>query len=91
MCQMVCVLQLNEESREDQERTDEEVAKDAAVFDAEDWPAEQSKPLGNEADEQVDEEEAKEAKDFERLIRHEVRDKNVNDGAEHLNWDVRQG
>lgn len=68
------VFHLNEESRENQERAKEKVAEDAAIFHVKYGSAEQTKSLRHEADQKVDEEEGSEAKDFERLTSHEVRD-----------------
>lgn len=47
MGKMVGVLHLHEETWEDQERAEEEVSKNAAVLDAEDWSAQQAQSLSH--------------------------------------------
>lgn len=88
MRQMMCVFKLNEESRKYQEWADKEIAKNAAVFHVKDWPTQQPQSLSNETYEQINEEKTGEPEDFKWLLGHEVRDKNVNDGAEHLDRNV---
>lgn len=49
MGEVVGVLHLDEEAWEDQERAEEEVSKNAAVLDAEDWSAQQAESLSHKA------------------------------------------
>lgn len=84
MRQVMCVFKLNKKTGKYQEGAHEESPKDASIFNVEDRSTQQPKSLSHKAYKQIYEEETGKAKGFEWLLSHEVRDKNVNYSAEHL-------
>lgn len=78
------VLNLYEKSREYQPRADEECPENGPKLNVKNGRNEHAESLSDKAHEQVDGEEASEAKKLERLRSHKVCDENVTDGAENL-------